>query len=821
MNDLHFVFDAPSLWRKMRAYSVSLFITLPLCLIANAQTHNEQGDAGDLPHNAQRVETEGCPPLLRIVGSLTANDVDMYLITIRNPTAFRASTVGGATWDTQLWLFSTEGMGVTFNDDAPPGLQSIITGQFITQPGNYLLAISRFDRDAVDSQGSLLWNSMPFIIERPPDGPGAMNPIAGWLGSTIAAGAYTIFLEGASYFHTGSGIGNPDINRDGCVDQLDLDAWQARMFQECDCCPEDIDGDGFVGEDDLLILIYHWGEGCEQNRPPVARDDSYSTALNTTLTVNAPGVLGNDTEPENETMTAVLANNVSQGNLTLNGNGSFTYTPNLNFCGTDSFTYRARDPQNNTSGIATVTIQINAPDLIMAALGTPGNDGSRISARVRNNGVGVVHAGVNVQFYLGDSAENGSVLLGTQATTTDLGAGQFEDVILGLAGTPFTSGSLVTIIIDSDNQICEINEENNRFVGEAVYTTGPYDIWAWSQSTSYLSSFGSLIALNEASLKYRIFGEGLMDPDTGMSMEGESLGMTLSRDGTLYLAIRRDSDPLLATFYSLPIANIQLNNERLINNLTLVSQFALNDRQMRGLAIGCDENLYFSLANSGGGDLGMWRYRLNSNTLERVGTFQAGQGRFYGDLAFDPCSEQSESSGGLIGWGYPFNSNNPGLYRLPRRFDGISFGALDGLNASFRWRYYRSEWLGYSPAAALGLPTGLAISASRDLVYSTYANGTGLYAHVRNAPTNITIIPNTLIGVKGDLASRLVGDPLCPDTNGDGILDDEDLLNVLFDFGRPPSGNRGRTDLNCDGIVDDADLLPILLRFGQQCANEC
>ena len=47
------------------------------------------------------------------------------------------------------------------------------------------------------------------------------------------------------------------------------------------------------------------------------------------------------------------------GALTFNPDGSFTYTPNLNFNGTDSFTYKANDGDVD-SDIATVTLTVNA-----------------------------------------------------------------------------------------------------------------------------------------------------------------------------------------------------------------------------------------------------------------------------------------------------------------------------------------------------------------------------------------------------------------------------------------------------------------------------
>jgi uncharacterized membrane protein len=55
------------------------------------------------------------------------------------------------------------------------------------------------------------------------------------------------------------------------------------------------------------------------------------------------------------------------------------------------------------------------------------------------------------------------------------------------------------------------------------------------------------------------------------------------------------------------------------------------------------------------------------------------------------------------------------------------------------------------------------------------------------------------------------------DTNGDGCIDDSDLLTVLFAFGTPGTGTSRHEDINKDGVVDDADLLQVLFNFGGGC----
>jgi VCBS repeat-containing protein len=83
------------------------------------------------------------------------------------------------------------------------------------------------------------------------------------------------------------------------------------------------------------------------NTPPVANDDVYNlTAVLGTvlpLSVGAPGVLANDTDTNHDALTAVLVSTPSHGSLSFNANGSFTYSPDLLYSGSDSFTYQAND----------------------------------------------------------------------------------------------------------------------------------------------------------------------------------------------------------------------------------------------------------------------------------------------------------------------------------------------------------------------------------------------------------------------------------------------------------------------------------------------
>ena len=81
-------------------------------------------------------------------------------------------------------------------------------------------------------------------------------------------------------------------------------------------------------------------EICNRTLGPVGVDDFYNTNEDTGFGDN---VLNNDSDPESDPITASLTTDVTNGTLVLNGDGSFTYTPDADFNGTDSFVYEVCD----------------------------------------------------------------------------------------------------------------------------------------------------------------------------------------------------------------------------------------------------------------------------------------------------------------------------------------------------------------------------------------------------------------------------------------------------------------------------------------------
>ena len=111
------------------------------------------------------------------------------------------------------------------------------------------------------------------------------------------------------------------------------------------------------GTDDSNVATVTITVAAVVNNPPVANNDAYSVPHDTTLSVAADGVLGNDTDAESDPLTAAKETDPSHGSVTLNADGSFTYTPDGSFSGADTFTYKANDGTSD-SNVATVTITV-------------------------------------------------------------------------------------------------------------------------------------------------------------------------------------------------------------------------------------------------------------------------------------------------------------------------------------------------------------------------------------------------------------------------------------------------------------------------------
>jgi hypothetical protein len=98
---------------------------------------------------------------------------------------------------------------------------------------------------------------------------------------------------------------------------------------------------------------------------PQAQNDLFTVAANSNLSVPAPGVLANDSDPSGlaNSQVELIANPV-HGSLILTNNGGFSYVPNANFSGMDFFSYRINNGGQAVSAPATVMISVLPPSYL-------------------------------------------------------------------------------------------------------------------------------------------------------------------------------------------------------------------------------------------------------------------------------------------------------------------------------------------------------------------------------------------------------------------------------------------------------------------------
>jgi ELWxxDGT repeat protein/VCBS repeat-containing protein len=257
---------------------------------------------------------------------------------------------------------------------------------------------------------------------------------------------------------------------------------------------------------------------------PVAVNDSGTTAEDTPLVVSAPGLLSNDTDVDNDPLTATKVTDPANGSVVVNANGSYTYTPNANFNGSDSFTYTANDGTVD-SNVATVNITVNpVNDVPMAvddststaedtpvtvnAPGVLGNDtdadGDALtagSASTPANGSVVLNADGSFTYtpnanYNGNDSFTYTANDGTSASnvaTVNVTVGAVADAPVAVADTygPIAANSTLTVPAGSGVLVNDTDAENDALTaGSATQPTNGTVSLAADGSFTYTPNFG-------------------------------------------------------------------------------------------------------------------------------------------------------------------------------------------------------------------------------------------------------------------------------------------------------------------------------------------
>ncbi|WDE06094.1 tandem-95 repeat protein [Thalassomonas viridans] len=218
------------------------------------------------------------------------------------------------------------------------------------------------------------------------------------------------------------------------------------------------DGQGGFAEAEVSLTLL------AVNDPPVALADNYTIAKSQRLFVPAPGLMVNDSDIDSDTVTLVLpvVTTPDFGELILNTDGSFIYTPNDDFAGEDNFRYQIADPQGEVS-TALVTILVEgsntAPLAVNDNYGTAVNitlvvDGSDLPGVLANDSDADGDA-IRLQTNLTDNVDNGTLTISTDGFFTYIPNGNFagtDSFIYAIEdGRGGTAEASVTITVGAAN----------------------------------------------------------------------------------------------------------------------------------------------------------------------------------------------------------------------------------------------------------------------------------------------------------------------------------------------------------------------------------
>ena len=289
--------------------------------------------------------------------------------------------------------------------------------------------------------------------------------------------------------------------------------------------------------------------GVGSNAAPVAGDDAYSIDEDAVLTVAAPGVQANDTDANGDALTVSLVSGVSHGTLTLNANGSFTYTPSADYFGSDSFTYAVSDGRGG-SDAATVGLTVNAV-----------ND-----APVANDDTASTTAGVPVQIaVLANDTDvegqtlsvastgqgtNGSVAVNADGTVTYspnadfTGADSFVYTVSD--GNGGTDTATVTVNVGSSGQVIFGTEGDDRLRGtsgdDIIDPLGGLRDEMWGEGGADFFDLASSSA-NGISEKKVILDFDFASGDR-IGLGGASVANWVVRNGNLSITLDGDGDTI-------------------------------------------------------------------------------------------------------------------------------------------------------------------------------------------------------------------------------------------------------------------------------------
>ncbi len=270
-----------------------------------------------------------------------------------------------------------DGDALTFNALSSPSKGSIVfnpDGSFTYTPDSDFHGSDSFDYEIVDADGSISMATVTINVGSVNDPPVVDSPIADQANSDSEVISLDVSgnfsdLEGDSLTFGATGL-PAGLSLDPSTGLISgtLDSSASASGPYTVVITAD-DGNGGTVTDTFTWSVANPG--------PTAGNDSFSTSEDTLL---SGSVAGNDSDADGDALTFSTLSSPANGSLVVNPDGSFTYAPNQDFFGTDSFDYQVVDADGSTS-TATVTISVvsvNDPPVVDSPIADQANSDSEV-----------------------------------------------------------------------------------------------------------------------------------------------------------------------------------------------------------------------------------------------------------------------------------------------------------------------------------------------------------------------------------------------------------------------------------------------------------